>query len=56
MKYKAVYFDLDNTLVHRRRSIEVYAQRFATEYSAVGMGVTAGEIAEVVSYHDNGDR
>ena len=30
---KAIYFDLDNTLVHRIKSIEVYAAEFYKDFA-----------------------
>ena len=51
---KAIYFDLDNTLVHRNKSISVYAERLSEGYSEAFVGVAPEEIARVISSQDNG--
>lgn len=51
---KAVFFDLDNTLIHRNKSIELYAERLLDDYSGVLSDVGVKEIAAVICEHDNG--
>jgi putative hydrolase of the HAD superfamily len=51
---KAVYFDLDNTLIHRNKSIELYAEKFLEDFSGVLPDVGVKEIAAVIYAHDNG--
>ena len=51
---QAVYFDLDNMLVHRNESIELYAERFSDDFSDVLSDVGLKEIANVIYAHDNG--
>lgn len=54
MHPQAVFFDLDNTLTHRLRSIESYASLFARHYAAqLGRNVQA-LIAQVIAEQDNG--
>ncbi|GEM_PF-5039667 len=54
MHAQAVFFDLDNTLTHRLRSIESYASLFAQHYAAqLGRNVQA-LIAQVIAEQDNG--
>ncbi|MEO9385711.1 HAD family hydrolase [Chromobacterium phragmitis] len=51
---QAVFFDLDNTLVHRAASIDLYAERFWRDFGhAIASG---GEewVAEVIKRCDNG--
>ncbi|WP_434632231.1 HAD family hydrolase [Chromobacterium sp. CV08] len=51
---RAVFFDLDNTLVHRNDSIDLYALQFWHDFGhAIGSG-GAGQAAEMVKRCDNG--
>ncbi|WP_146042198.1 HAD family hydrolase [Chromobacterium sinusclupearum] len=51
---KAVFFDLDNTLVHRDRSIDLYASQFWRDFGhAIGSG-GEGNVAAVIKRYDNG--
>lgn len=52
--HKAIYFDLDNTLVNRNRSISAYSEIFADRYSEVLGGVIQEDIARVIVSQDNG--
>lgn len=51
---KAIYFDLDNTLVNRNKSISVYSEKLSDSFSDAFVGVTPEEIARVISSQDNG--
>lgn len=51
---KAVFFDLDNTLVHRNNSIAAYSEKFLTDYSEILSEVGAEEIANAIYSQDNG--
>ncbi|MEN2426776.1 HAD family hydrolase [Chromobacterium vaccinii] len=51
---RAVFFDLDNTLVHRNDSIDLYASQFWRDFGhAIGSGGVE-QAAEVVKRCDNG--
>ncbi|WP_065202175.1 HAD family hydrolase [Chromobacterium subtsugae] len=51
---QAVFFDLDNTLVHRNDSIDLYALQFWRDFGhAIGSG-GAERVAEVIKRCDNG--
>ena len=52
--HKAIYFDLDNTLVNRNKSISAYSEIFADRYSEVLEGVIQEDIARVIVSQDNG--
>ena len=52
--YKAIYFDLDNTLVHRARSISVYARRLYDRYSTIFVNTNPEALEAVISKQDNG--
>jgi putative hydrolase of the HAD superfamily len=51
---KAVFFDLDNTLVHRNKSISAYSEKFFERYSDELVDVSPVEISNVIYSHDNG--
>ena len=51
---KAAFFDLDNTLVHRDKSIAAYSEKFSNDYYRVLSEVDADEIANVIYSQDNG--
>ena len=51
---KAIFFDLDNTLVHRNKSIELYAKRFLDDYSGVSPCIEVKGVATVICEQDNG--
>lgn len=54
MQPHVVFFDLDNTLTHRLRSIEAYAGLFARHF-ATHLGLNAQPlIAQVIADQDNG--
>jgi putative hydrolase of the HAD superfamily len=54
MQPHVVFFDLDNTLTHRLRSIEAYSGLFASHF-ATHLGVNAQSlIAQVIADQDNG--
>ncbi|UTH76221.1 HAD family hydrolase [Chromobacterium sp. IIBBL 290-4] len=51
---QAVFFDLDNTLVHRNASIDLYARRFWRDFGHVMAGGGADDAAAVIKRFDNG--
>jgi putative hydrolase of the HAD superfamily len=51
---KAVYFDLDNTLIHRNKSIDVYAAVFYKEFEKRLKKKDISEIANIIKTQDNG--
>lgn len=51
---QAIYFDLDNTLVHRNNSISAYSEKFCDRYADALVGVSPVEIANLICVHDNG--
>jgi len=51
---KAIFFDLDNTLVHRINSIELYAAAFYQDYQAQLNPVSIEHIATLIKQQDNG--
>jgi len=51
---KAVYFDLDNTLVHRQHSIRRYAQRFLSDFESSLMPVSQDAVVSIVMAADHG--
>ncbi|MFQ3230564.1 MAG: putative hydrolase of the HAD superfamily [Reinekea sp.] len=51
---KAVFFDLDNTLVHRNKSILAYSERFFERYSEELVDVSPVEISNIIFSQDNG--
>ena len=51
---KAAFFDLDNTLVHRNKSIAAYSRKFFDDYSEILSEVGAEEIANVIYSQDSG--
>jgi len=51
---KAAFFDLDNTLVHRNKSIAAYAEKFFDDYAKVLSEVGPEEITDVICSQDNG--
>ncbi|MCJ8336844.1 MAG: HAD family hydrolase [Pseudomonadales bacterium] len=51
---KALYFDLDNTLIHRQRSIERYAAVFVECFADRLETVSASRIARIIKKVDNG--
>ena len=51
---KAVYFDLDNTLVNRNASIEKFAHAFAEVYGARYSGTDSNELSDLIRKVDNG--
>jgi putative hydrolase of the HAD superfamily len=54
MQPKAVLFDLDNTLVHRRRSIDAYADVFVRHYASHLNIDDPALVAELIASQDNG--
>ncbi|UZJ58086.1 HAD family hydrolase [Pseudomonas sp. KU26590] len=54
MQIRAVLFDLDNTLVHRRQSIEAYAEVFVREYASHLGTHDFALIADLIAAQDNG--
>lgn len=51
---KAVLFDLDNTLVHRRHSIDAYADVFVRHYASHLNIDDPALVAELIASQDNG--
>ncbi|GGX74330.1 HAD family hydrolase [Saccharospirillum salsuginis] len=51
---KAIYFDLDNTLVHRQQSIQQYCRRFMTEFDSALEPVSSDKVLATVTAADNG--
>jgi putative hydrolase of the HAD superfamily len=51
---KAVFFDLDNTLVHRNKSIAVYSERLLADFPKILIGVDSDKISKVIYAQDNG--
>lgn len=51
--YKAIYFDLDNTLTHRNNSIWSYSLNLVETFRLQGI-FDAETIFNVISFHDNG--
>ncbi len=51
---RAVFFDLDNTLVHREASIDLYARRFWRDFGDAIDGGGEAHVAAVVKRCDNG--
>lgn len=51
---KAVYFDLDNTLVHRERSIHRYCRRFVADFESDLDPVSWDAVVSTVKAADNG--
>lgn len=51
---KAIYFDLDNTLVHRNKSISAYSEMFSERYADSLISVNSEDIAMVIFSQDNG--
>lgn len=54
MQIRAVLFDLDNTLVHRRQSIDAYAKVFVREYASHLSTHDFALIADLIAAQDNG--
>lgn len=54
MHIRAVLFDLDNTLVHRRQSIDAYAEVFVREYASHLGSHDLALIADLIAAQDNG--
>lgn len=54
MAIKAVYFDLDNTLVDRTASIERFASTFIEKYASYLFNPDAGSISSIIKAFDNG--
>jgi len=52
--FKALYFDLDNTLIHRQRSIERYAEVFVEHFASSLNSTSATSIAQIIKGVDNG--
>jgi putative hydrolase of the HAD superfamily len=51
---KAIFFDLDNTLVHRNKSISAYSEKFVERYSEELVNVSPVEISNIIFSQDNG--
>ncbi len=51
---KAIFFDLDNTLVHRNKSISAYSEKFFERYSEELVSVSPVEISNIIFSQDNG--
>jgi len=51
---KAIFFDLDNTLVHRNKSISAYAEKFFDKYAEALIDVHPIEISNIILAQDNG--
>ena len=51
---KAIYFDLDNTLVDRMASIEKFARTFVSHYSDCLVSVSWNKVASLIQQVDNG--
>ena len=51
---KAIYFDLDNTLVHRIKSIEVYAAEFYKDFAQQLVEASVEDIITIITIQDNG--
>jgi len=51
---KGVLFDLDNTLVHRSRSIARYAERFAADFAQRLESASSSHVARLIDAQDNG--
>jgi len=51
---KAIYFDLDNTLVHRIKSIEVYAAAFYQDFAKQLVETSIEDIINIITIQDNG--
>jgi putative hydrolase of the HAD superfamily len=55
MRPRAVFFDLDNTLTHRARSIASYARQFAADFADALDGDASGElVASIIAKEDWG--
>ena len=55
MRKKVVLFDLDNTLTHRKQSIDAYALRFFSDfYEYIDPDMSAITIAQTIHLADNG--
>ncbi|ROR97901.1 putative hydrolase of the HAD superfamily [Sinobacterium caligoides] len=52
--HKAIFFDLDNTLVHRNKSISVYSKCFIASYADSLKSVSSEDIAAVICSQDRG--
>ncbi|CAM3518306.1 HAD family hydrolase [Parendozoicomonas haliclonae] len=50
---KAIIFDLDNTLTHRNKSIEQYAEAFVEDFQAQLTSISKEEIAALIKGIDN---
>ncbi|POZ61257.1 HAD family hydrolase [Chromobacterium alticapitis] len=51
---QAVFFDLDNTLVHRDASIDLYVERFWRDFGHAIRSSGAMQVAAVIKRQDNG--
>jgi len=51
---KAIYFDLDNTLVDRSASIDEFARRFVKTFSSELKNTTPPQVSNIVKELDNG--
>jgi putative hydrolase of the HAD superfamily len=51
---RGVLFDLDNTLVHRNRSIARYAERFVADFSEQLEATSSAHVARAIELQDNG--
>ncbi|MHA2939059.1 HAD family hydrolase [Vibrio sp. RC27] len=54
MTIKAVYFDLDNTLVHRAQSIEKFSLAFIKRYGCQLETTDVSQISSLIKVTDNG--
>ncbi|MDG3085050.1 HAD-IA family hydrolase [Vibrio hannami] len=51
---RAIYFDLDNTLVNRNASIDKFARRFVKTFSAELKEITPSRVSSIIKKQDNG--
>ena len=51
---KAIYFDLDNTLVHRQRSIRRYAQSLLADFESALEPVSLDSVESIITTADHG--
>ena len=51
---RAVLFDLDNTLTHRRSTIEAYGALFARDFATRLADAPIVDVAALIAHHDNG--
>ncbi|MBF9002866.1 HAD family hydrolase [Vibrio nitrifigilis] len=51
---KAIYFDLDNTLVHRNASIDRFSEGFVQRYVSLLSHVSCEQVANLIKTIDNG--